>query len=334
MIKFSVVLPVRNGGDYIKECVNSILQQTYPHFNLLILDNCSTDGTVDWLRSIANEKIIVYTSDTSLSIEQSWSRTAQIPRNEFITLIGHDDILYPDFLETIADLINMHPDAGLYHTHFNLIDADGKVLRPARSMPATLDGPGFIEIFLQSKLDVMGTGYVMRRDDYDKIGGIPLYPSLLFADFELWMELIGKRYEAISPKICFAFRKHLSTTTGSKDEIYLKAFDRFCSYLLSKMQEQPNLKQYIQTNITTFLRINLVSISHRLLRTSIDKRAGISANYLERKFLDYAVMFGVEQQFTPGKYFKFVVAKRIDANPFLRGLFLLFKKIYRKPFAA
>jgi glycosyltransferase involved in cell wall biosynthesis len=49
-VKFSIILPVKNGGEYVKECVQSILAQSCPDFNLHILENCSTDGTAEWLQ--------------------------------------------------------------------------------------------------------------------------------------------------------------------------------------------------------------------------------------------------------------------------------------------
>ena len=85
MPKYSVILPVRNGGEYVKESVNSVLAQYYSDFNFIILDNCSTDGTFEWLQSLTDERIILYPSDKSLTIEQNWARVLTIPKNEFIT---------------------------------------------------------------------------------------------------------------------------------------------------------------------------------------------------------------------------------------------------------
>src|SRR5258708_17690386 len=114
--KYSIILPVRNGGEYVKECVKSILSQTYPHFNLLVLDNCSTDGTLEWILSLQDKRIIIYPSKAPLNIEQNWARIASVPKNEFMTCIGHDDILLPGYLEEMNSLIQKHPGASLYQT--------------------------------------------------------------------------------------------------------------------------------------------------------------------------------------------------------------------------
>ena len=107
-------MPVRNGWPYVVECVESILSQTYPHFELNVLDNQSTDGTLPWLKSLNDCRVHLSTSSSALSIEDSWARIKDIEKQDYMTLIGHDDILDSGFLATIKTLIARHPDAALY----------------------------------------------------------------------------------------------------------------------------------------------------------------------------------------------------------------------------
>src|SRR5688572_11626247 len=126
MAKYSVILPLRNGGEYLKLCVNSILAQTLNDFNLVVLDNQSTDGSVEWLEQLNDSRIIVHKSESSLTIEENWGRIKDIQKNEFITLIGHDDILYPNYLAEMDMLIRKHPAAGIYQAHFLYINDKGQ----------------------------------------------------------------------------------------------------------------------------------------------------------------------------------------------------------------
>ena len=71
MIRFSVFLPVRNGWPYVRECVESVLGQSYPHVELTVLDNQSSDETMRWVRGIDDARVRVLTSRQPLSIEQS-----------------------------------------------------------------------------------------------------------------------------------------------------------------------------------------------------------------------------------------------------------------------
>src|SRR4249920_52390 len=109
-MKFSVFLPVQNGGNYLRQCVISILEQTYPDFQLTVLDNASSDGSAEWISSLKEPRVMLVSSETPLSIQDSWARILRSPKGEFMIMIGHDDLLDKDYLETIRSLIARHPD--------------------------------------------------------------------------------------------------------------------------------------------------------------------------------------------------------------------------------
>src|SRR2546423_10452230 len=174
--KYGIILPVHNGVEYIKGCVNSILSQTIPEFTLHILDNYSTDGTFEWIRSLNDNRIIIYSSEKFLSIEESWGRIAAIQKNEFITIIGCDDILDKLYLQSMEELVTEHPYASLYQTHFRFINAKGKFVRNCKSMKEKLTVNEFLYFIFTGSLDTMGTGYLMRSSDFNAIGGVQPYP--------------------------------------------------------------------------------------------------------------------------------------------------------------
>ncbi|HUR65536.1 MAG TPA: glycosyltransferase, partial [Chitinophagaceae bacterium] len=210
--KYSIILPVRNGGEYVKLCINSILGQTVNDFNLIVLDNCSSDGTLEYVQSLTDDRIVIHPSAKSLTIEENWGRITGIDTNEFITLIGHDDILYPEYLAEMEKLISAHPHASLYQAHYTYINGKGDVIRKCKPMAEIEDGPAFLRSFLQFKIDIMGTGYMMRAADFKDVGGIPAYPNLILGDLELWIKLTTISFKATSSKECFSYRVHLSTT--------------------------------------------------------------------------------------------------------------------------
>ena len=328
MTKYSIILPVRNGGTYVKECVKSVLSQTYSNFNFIVLDNCSTDGTLEWLQTLPDKRIQVIPSQQSLTIEESWGRVVGIEKNEFMTLIGHDDILLPNFLQTIDALITEHPNAGLYTTHYNFIDAKDGLIRKAKRMESTYNGSSFLAALLCSQLESMGTGYVMRTTDYNSLGGIPVkYPNLLFADFELWIKLIGKKSLAISPHNCFAFRLHQSTTNTSQDNILHNALQVFINFLVSLKQTDAMMCKVIEAHGATFLLNSCKSYAHRLLRTPLKNRNGIKVASLIAQSKLWAEQLGIAAVYSPEENKSLLLAKWIDKNSLLRACFLLFKKI-------
>lgn len=331
MKKYSIILPVRNGGSYVRECVNSILAQTLDDFNCIVLDNCSTDGTTEWIASLNDPRIISHRSDKSLTIEENWSRTRDVPKNEFMTMIGHDDILDPQYLATMDRLIRKHPDASLYQAHFRYIDSRGGTIRKCKPMDERQSPGEFVAFFLAGMIDNMGTGYMMRSADYDAAGGIPLYPNLLFADFELWIRLSALGYKATAFEECFAFRLHYSTTTNSSDLKYQYAFDRFISYLENLQVESPSMKEAIGRYSLIFLMTYCKGLSHRLLRTPLKKRNGQTVASFVAGCRAYANRLVPDNDFNPYSLFSMRLARMIDRFALTRGLFLLFKKLYPTP---
>jgi glycosyltransferase involved in cell wall biosynthesis len=328
--KFSIILPVRNGGEYVKLCINSILAQTLQHFNLVVLDNCSTDGTKEWINSLHDGRIRLVTADKPLTIEESWERILHIDKNEFITLIGHDDVLLPDYLETMQQLIAAHPGASLYQTHFNYIDSNGNNIRPCKPMAAREDAPAFLKQFLTSAVDIMGTGFMMRSADYDALLGIPVaYPNLLFADMELWLRLTMKGYKATSPQYCFNYRIHQSTTKTTPDEKLQLAFEKFV-YFLDKIRDgNTGLARVISENATSFIHHHCSSLCHRLLRTPQNQRGAVSVKSFIQKCKDYAALLVPGTNYNPTADKKVWIAGWIDSNRLLQKLFHIYKKVFR-----
>lgn len=330
-MKYSIILPVRNGGHHLRTCVNSILTQSLADFNLIILDNCSTDGTLEWLQSITDSRVMIIPSSKPLTIEESWARIRDTPKNEFITLIGHDDILYPDFLATIDNLINSQPSASLYLTHFDLIDAKGKIIRACKPMPSIYTGDGLLKEILINSVDLMGTGYVMRSADYDRIGGIPVkYPSLLYADFELWVNLASLSFEAISSSTCFAFRMHQSTAHSSQDSRMHRAMDILIDYLSLVRNRDEKMRTVVDQYGAGFLLFYCRGFSHRLLRKKLADRDGMTVEKMIDQTKQWAAKIGLDKEYDPEKISSIRLALTIDRNPILRGLFLLWKRIYPK----
>ncbi len=332
MRKYSIILPVKNGGAYLKECVHSILSQDYRDFNLIVLENGSTDDTLDYLHSIHDPKVNVLSSSLPLTIDENWARITTVPKNDYITIIGHDDVLDKSYLSVMNRLVDQHPSASLYQAHFRYIDSQGKKIRPCMPMKHVLQPKEIVKDFLEGKMDIMGTGFMTRSADYDRVGGIKPYPNLLFADMELWIELGRKSYLAVAQEECFSYRQHpAATTSTSTDSKVLQAFDQFVGYLEQLSKNDPQLKETISASSLVLLQQYCQGISHKILRTPKSQRKTPSVAEVISLFRQYGRQLRGDDAFEPLQSQKVKMGKVIDSNEVLHTLFLLFKKVYRKP---
>ncbi len=253
---YSIFLPVRNGGSYLPLCVESILAQTYTNFELLILENQSTDGTAEWLQTLEakDSRIKIIPSKMPLTIESNWKRILDFPKKEFMTMTGHDDLLEPFFLEEINNLIKSEPTANLYLTHFNLIDSEGNFIRYCTPIPEYETAAEYLGCRMAEIRDSYGIGYVMRSDLYDKVGGIPSYNNLFFSDDALWLLMMENSFKFTSPRVCFSYRKHSGSLSyqPNHEDFFLGLKQYLC--LLTKMANKDDqIYRVLQMYVPSYL---------------------------------------------------------------------------------
>lgn len=318
---------MHNGGELLKLCVKSILDQTYSKFNLTVLDNCSTDETVSWIESINDNRIEIIKSNEFLSIENNWGRILDCKKNEFVTLIGHDDIMLPHYLSEMNDLIAKHPNASLYQAHYNFIDKDGNITGPCKPMDETQFGYEFLAAQMANTIDSMGTGYMMRSIDYDSIGGIPInYPNLIFADYHLWICLSLLGYKATTLKTCFNYRLHNSVSRTTNGEAYQQAFEQYVYFISSLSETNIDAKIVVERYAYNMLMYYAEALSHRILKTPTGKRK-ITVDQFLMKCVDYASILIPGVPFNPMEKKKIWLAKYFDSNKFSRSSFNLIKRM-------
>jgi glycosyltransferase involved in cell wall biosynthesis len=234
LTKFSIVLAVRNGWPYVQQCVESVLAQTYRDFDLIVLDNQNTDNTVPYIKSLSDSRIRLYHSSAPLSIVESWARAKDVAKNEYMTLLGHDDTLDPGFLEAIKGLIDRFPDAKLYQTGFRFINSTGEKIRGCKPVPVRETPAQYLQGRFCRERDITGTGMVMRSAEFDRVGGLPGFERLFFADDALWLLLMEGGYKAYDPAELASVRMHLkkeSTTKPSAWPSLLRGLNQLSDFL-------------------------------------------------------------------------------------------------------
>ena len=325
--EISIVIPVHNGGEYLKEFIQSIYNQTLQPTEVLILENASTDNTINWLNSLNDYRITIYPSASLLPIEKNWDRIKTIPRKKWMFMSGHDDLLKPGFIETIRQLVQKYPDASLYQTHFDIIDENGAVRSDCDPMPERQTMPEFFENTLNN-----GGGFVMRSADYDKVGGIPMYPGFFFTDFALWMKLTALSYKATAAENLFSYRHHQKNTSSNSSVInFSNGLEAFLNYLYELKQTDETFRKTLNTHGKKLVELYVKSLSHRLLREDIKKRNYYTVRQLVDKFEAHLNRLTDDDSNNLSSNLKVKMALIIDSNNFTRKLFLLFKKFFPKP---
>lgn len=127
---FSVVIPTYNRAAFIQATLQSVLKQTYPHYEVIVVDNASTDNTEELLQPyIGAGQIKFIRQDKNYERARSRNTGMAVARGDFVTLLDSDDFMYPDNLADAAAYAQSHPDMKCFHNLYEFVDSEGNVLR-------------------------------------------------------------------------------------------------------------------------------------------------------------------------------------------------------------
>lgn len=124
----SVVLSVRNGEAYLREAIESILNQRFTDFELIIVDNHSTDSSAEIVESYDDARIILTRPDEPLHLAQALNHAASMARGEYVARMDADDVSHPARFEKQVQYMREHPSVGILGSQIRPIDGDGKLI--------------------------------------------------------------------------------------------------------------------------------------------------------------------------------------------------------------
>lgn len=119
-MRFSVLLPTRNGGRFLRNCIASVLDQPYDDLELVVSDNANTDETQLVVRSFASDPRLKYIrSQDAVSVTDNWRAALDASQGDYVLMIGDDDCLLPGYFERMAHVIDRYdqPDCIVYNAY-------------------------------------------------------------------------------------------------------------------------------------------------------------------------------------------------------------------------
>ena len=113
----SIILPVYNGEQYLKQAIESVLNQTYTNFELIIVNDCSTDNTAVIIESFVriDTRIKVINNKENKKLPASLNIGHNIATGDYMTWTSHDNILKPNFIEILLKYIQQKQEIGRAH---------------------------------------------------------------------------------------------------------------------------------------------------------------------------------------------------------------------------
>jgi glycosyltransferase involved in cell wall biosynthesis len=202
MARFSVIVPAYNVAEWIEAALRSVLRQTRQDFEVIVVDDGSSDGTGRVVAAMDDSRITLLEQE---NCGQAAARNLAIKASggEFIALLDSDDLWLPRYLEVMGGALHAHPEAGLAYTDGWVLHEPPRRLRKGTAMEGRnppMPPPAAPEDFLR---ELVQRNFVyplatVRRSVLDDVGVFD--PELPPAeDYELWLRIVARGYGAVRP---------------------------------------------------------------------------------------------------------------------------------------
>jgi glycosyltransferase involved in cell wall biosynthesis len=219
MPKVSVILTCYNHLAYLPEALDGILCQTFQDFEILAIDDGSTDGTRDWLTA-HSERLQLIFNEKNLGTYGSLNVALSKATGEFIAVLNDDDLWAPTKLERQLALFESHPKVGLVHTDGKFIDGKGDVVEGSPlgfEFPRTETGDVLLSLVYANK--IIASAVLVRAECFHKLGG---FNEKYFGsgDWEMWMRVAEEWEIGFVPEPLTYYRVHGANASHKLDRIW------------------------------------------------------------------------------------------------------------------
>lgn len=284
----SVILPVYNTEKYIRDSVQSILDQTFKDFELIIINDASTDGTLNVLKKFNDSRIRLLSNKINQGISKNANLGLDLAKGEFIARIDADDIAHIQRIEKQVIYLQSNPDVDFCGTWVQLIGVEDKIIRTAISHEYIKAGLLFMNVIFNPSVMYRKESFINKALRYDE--------SYKIEDYPMWINAIDIIKFANIPTVLQKYRIHNTNISvfqnENKDElnefhhkVYRKNFDK-----IGLLYDEGDLNTHREIGLWKLNPINKKQLTKYLLWLEKLIIFNDKVNYYNRSALCYEII--------------------------------------------
>lgn len=203
----SIVIPTYNRADLIGQAIQSILDQTYKNWELIVVDNYSVDNTKEVIEAFNDDRILMLFTPRTGSVAASRNLGVLHSNGEWIAFLDSDDWWLPEKLMCVCKALRNNPDL-VYHD-LQIVNANGTSMRQKRTKSRKLKEPIYLDLLLNGN-DIALSSVVVRKATFLEVKGMNESPTFFAVeDYDIWLRIaqITHRFVYISKELG-AYRLH------------------------------------------------------------------------------------------------------------------------------
>ncbi len=219
MIEVSVIIPNYNHAQFLRQRIDTVLNQTFQDFELIILDDCSTDNSIEVIESyIGNSKIshTVFNSANSGSPFLQWEKGINLAKGKYVWIAESDDWCEPSLLETLVEGIRKDDQCVISYCQMSCINEHNEIRWQSnhRCLSEMIESKAFIQDYLAIKVSIYNASMaIFKREKFKYVS--PEFTTYKFSGDRLfWIQIARQGKTHISGKVLNYFRKHDQDVSG------------------------------------------------------------------------------------------------------------------------
>lgn len=237
--KITILLPVYNGEKHVRKAIESIFTQTFLDFELLVINDGSSDKTVSIIESFTDKRLRLLNNETNIGLIKTLNKGIHLAEGEYIARMDADDICYTKRLEEQVKFMDANPDIGISGTWTKAIGKNQGYATKYFTHPdeiksnflffSTLAHPTVIfrrKLFIENNL--------FYDEDFKHA-----------EDFELWSRALTYTKIANIPKVLLFYRMHNESMSNKYSTVQSENANRVLTRQLKKLDINPNNKEII-----------------------------------------------------------------------------------------
>lgn len=273
---FSIVIPTYNREKFILNTLDTVFSQKYTNYEVIVVDNCSTDNTLEVLKPLIDEgKIRFIQHDKNYERAKSRNTGMQHAKGEYLTFLDSDDFMYPDNLQDAYDYSVKNSDKKAFHNLYELVDEHKKLLYKYDFAP--LNNPKK-QISQGNFLSCIGV--FIHREVYQNVAWDEHEQLTGSEDYDFWLRVIAYTSDlGRINKINSGILEHSERTVNTNLQQIDKAKQRF-QYFRNKIDTDEAYQSYgsYKKNIKSTLWLYLAYMARQA------KQRSLSATFLKQAF--------------------------------------------------
>ncbi|QBL09793.1 glycosyltransferase family 2 protein [Rheinheimera sp. D18] len=174
MPALSIVIPLFNKVNSVARAIESVLQQKFTDFELIVVNDGSTDNSTKAVAQFSDPRIKLI-DQPNQGVAVARNRGVSEAKNAYVAFLDADDCYHPEFLQRIAELVSMYPDAALYSCRFNIADETGRIFTPKGIFADGTVGelPAFLSDFKRDRTIIHPSCMAVNKSRFLACGGFP-----------------------------------------------------------------------------------------------------------------------------------------------------------------